>query len=867
MRWLFRLLVTDDDRRAIESDLAELYEWRRRQDGERAASRWLRRQQLAYPAHLLLDRLRAAFSKRVATMPDLWRDFTYSVRSLARTPALATTIILTVGVGLGATTGMLSVVRAVLLNPLPYADPGSLLWIYTDNPPYRFRFSVVDYRALEADHPAFSAVAAYQTTSVTLTEGDIAERVTSKAVTGSYFPLLRQTALLGRVFDQSDDARGDRTVVLTAAYWSRRFGNDGSVLGRTVNVDGVAHTIVGVLQATDGPLERDVALFTAARWPTPTRKGPFFTMVLGRLRPDVSPAAAVQMLRASSARLFPIWKSSYQDEKASWGLQDLKSRVLGEIGSTLLLVLGAVGCVLLIACANAVNLLVARALHRGRELAIRSALGASRGRLLQHLIVESGVLTAGAASVGLVVAVFALELVTTYGANYIPRLDEVRLSTPVLGSLAGLAVASGLLIFLGGLVPSVRSSRLGMDRAPRSGGRSATDGPAARRLRHALVAAEFALATPLIVAAVLVMASLGRLRDVDVGVDTARMLTAGASLPGARYPGVAERKAFWDRTLERVAALPGVDAVALADSRPPADSGNLNNFDLEDRPTPPGENQPICTWVAASPGFFRAVGLRLERGRLLDSHSSTDNVVVVDRAWADRFYPKQDILGRRFREGGCTTCPWTTVVGVVGTVKWTGLEAPDEGTVYSPFVDLPGGYLVLRTAGDPAALTATLRQAMRELDPGLALSSIATGDDLVATSLAAPRYLSVFVAIFAAAALLLSVVGIYGVMTYFVQQHTRDIGIRLALGGAPASVRRLVVVQGLRLVGVGVGVGVAAAFFTARFLTTVLFRVGPMELSSIVGVPVALMTIAAIACIAPSHRAANLDPAVILRES
>ena len=269
--------------------------------------------------------------------------------------------------------------------------------------------------------------------------------------------------------------------MLTHAYWTRRFGSDPAVLGRAVTVDGEPHTVVGVLEDVTGPLENTISLFTAERWPVPKRKGPFFTMALGRLRPDVSPAAALQPLRATNARLFPIWKSSYQDEKATWGLQDLKSRVVGDAGSTLLLVLGAVACVLLIACVNAVNLLVARSVERGREWAIRGALGASRGRLLRHLLVESAVLTAGAAAVAVVVAILSVNLVTAYGTGYIPRLAEVRLSAPVLGWLAVLAIGSGALIFAGGLMPAVRGSRARMDGALRSGGRSAprADGPTA----------------------------------------------------------------------------------------------------------------------------------------------------------------------------------------------------------------------------------------------------------------------------------------------------------------------------------------------------------------------------------------------------
>jgi len=865
--WLFSLIVRDADRRAIESDLAELFELKRRTDGDRAARRWLRRQRVLYPLHVIGDRLRAipAFGRRL--MSHLWRDLVYSARSLIRTPALTATIVLTVGVGLGATTGMLAVIRAVLINPLPYADAESIFWIYTDNAPYRFRFSVVDYRAFEQDHPAFSEIAAYQSSRVTVSEGGEADRVTAKSVTGSYFPLMRQRPLLGRLFEPKDDTGGDRIAVLTAPYWRRRFGGDPNVLGRTMTIDGGRYTIVGVLEPADGPLENGVAFFTAARWPEPKRKGPFFTMAIARLRPDVSETAALTTLKATNARLFPIWRSSYQDEKATWGLQDLKSRVVGDVGSTLVAALAAVACVLLIACANAVNLLIARALNRGRDLAIRGALGASRGRLIQHLLAESGVLTIGATLVGLAVAAGTVVLVTTYGTTFIPRLSEVRLSGAVLAWLGGLAIVSGLIIFAGGLVPALNSTRLRMDHVLRSSGRSTTDGPGARRLRHALVAAEFALATPLIVAAVLVLLSLQRLNHVEVGIDTARILTAGVSLPGGLYPDEDSRREFWQRTLTRLETLPGVERAALADSRPPDDAGQSNNFELEDRPTPPGQNQPICIWVGASPGFFKAVGLRLERGRLLDAQSLQNDEVVVDRAWVQRFFPGEEVVGRRMHQGGCTTCPWTTVVGVVGTVKFAGLDTPDRGTIYYPFVDLPATYVVLRTPGDPASLVSSLRQAMRELDPNLALTDIATGDEGVSDSLVAPRYLTVLIGMFGAAALILSVVGVYGVMAYFVQQRTRDIGIRLALGGEPAAMRRMVVKQGLRLVLGGIVVGVAAAFLTARLLTTLLFGVSATDPWTMTLVPIALMAVAMIACLVPARRAASLDPASILRES
>jgi putative ABC transport system permease protein len=863
VRWLLGLLVSDDDRRSIENDLAELYEHRRRQDGAAAADRWLRRQRFIYPWHLLTDRLRAVFPGR-ESMQHLWRDFVYSLRSLARVPALSATIVLTVGVGLGATTAMIGVVRAVLVSPLPYADPGSLVWIYTDHPPFWFPLSVVDYRALEADHPAFTTIAAYQTRSVTVSGIGQSERVTTRAVTGSYFPLLGMGPHLGRVFDPSDDIRHDQTAVLTYGYWQQRFGSDSSVVGRTMTIDGSSYAIVGVLKPAVGPLEQNIALFTSAYWPPPKRKGPFFLRVFGRLRPGISRAAALDSLHATNARLFPIWKSSYQDEKGTWGMQDLKARAVGTTGPPLLFVLAAVACVLLIACANAVNLLLARALNRSRELAIRGALGASRARLLQHLLAETATITAGALIMGLGVAVGAIALVTRYGGEYIPRIDEVRLGEAELGWLALLGVASGVLI---GLVPAIHSSRVRIGGALSAGGRSASDAPATRRLRRVLVAAEFALATPLIVAAVLVTASLDRLSRVDVGVDTSRVLTAGISLPSGRYAKGPDRQAFWNRALEALRALPGVESAAIADSRPPNESGNQNNFDLEDHPALPGQNQPVCTWVGVSPEFFKTVGLRLERGRLLDIHSQQDNVVVVDRAWGNRFFPGEEVLGRRFKEGGCTSCEWTTVVGVVGNVKWAGLDAHEEGTVYAPMEGAEAAFLIARTSVRPESVSGGLRQMVSSIDPELALSDVVTGDDLVAGALSQPRYLSVLVGMFALTALVLSVVGVYGVMAYFVQQHARDIGIRLALGGDPTRVRRMVVVQGLQFVAVGVAAGVITAFFTSRLLTTLLFGISPTDLRTIFAVPTALVLVALVACLVPASRAARLDPAQILRES
>jgi putative ABC transport system permease protein len=868
MRWLLRRLLEETDRVAVESELDELHEVRRRASGEAAAGRWRRRETRTLVRRLAAERFSSDRQPREPIMKHLWRDVRFGLRSIVRERTVTATIVLTLGLGVGASAAMIGILHAVVVNPLPYDEPDSLVWIYTDNPPLWFRFSVVDYRALEADHATFAAVAGYETRRVTMAGADsAAERVTAKAVTGSYFPLMRQTPHLGRLFDPADDQRGDATTVLTHAFWQRRFGGDPAVLGRVVTIDGTPVTVVGVLQPTDGPLERDVALFTVARWAPPTRKGPFFVMALGRLRPDVSRDVVVQALRATNARLFPIWRSSYQDERATWGIQDLKARAIGDVGTTLTLVLAAVGCVLLIACANAMNLLLARAVGRSREMAIRGALGASGGRLLLQVMVEAALLSSLAAIVAVAVAGGALTLVARYGADYIPRVGEIHLSGAALQALVLLAAASAMLI---GVVPALHASRVRINRALGSGGRSTTDAPRARRLRRGLVAGEFALATPLLVAAVLVMGSLDRLSRVDVGIDVDHLLTASISLPERRYESAEARRLFWERTLQTLQTLPGVRAAAIADSRPPQEANNINNFNLEDHPTPPGGNQPVCPWVSASPAFFKTLGLTLERGRLFtpsDLVNGAPPVIVVDRAWANRFFPGEEVLNRRLQSGGCTTCPWTTVIGVVSTAKFSGLDAADPGTVYSPFVNAASGFVTLSAAADPALLMEPMRRVIRDLDPELAVSSVATGTDLFDAALAAPRYLTVLVALLAIAAALLSVVGIWGVMSHFVQHHRRDLGIRLALGGDPASLRRLVIGQGVWLVARGIAVGSIAALALAPWLRSLLYEIGRLDIAAQVGVPAALVAIAAAACLAPARLAARVDPAGMLRES
>jgi len=807
---------------------------------------------------------------------DLRQDLRIGLRGLLRAPMMTMTIVATVGLGIGATTVIFSAVHAALLRPLPYADPERLVRIYTDAPPNKFRFSVADYLALQAQQTHFEQIAGYTDRPRAFSDGTVAERVRGRDVSWTYFALLGVKPAVGRDFTELDGRPGSPpAVIVSYGFWQRRLGGRPDVIGKPLRLDGSDHALAGILPRMVGPLEQGQELFVAAQWATPPRKGPFFITVLGRLRNGSERSAAAGELRAINRRIFPLWQVSYQDQKASWALMDLRTHLVGDVRTVAGLALAAVGLVLLIACANASNLLIARVTSRRRELAVRTALGASRGRVIRHLLAESSLLATGAAAVGIALASAGIGLLRSVGADYFPRTQEITLDGPVLWLLAASTAAGGLLF---GLVPAVHGTGGPVDESLRSFGRSSTGSIAVRRLRRLLVAGQFAIATPLLVVAGLLLASLNELGRVDLGFDIRNLLSGTILLPAAQYPDAGRVAAFWDEIQRRVEALPGVSGVTFADGRPPNEVNNFNNFDLEDSPTPPGQSQPVTPWVSVTPEYFRLLGLTLVQGRLFDEHDGLGpdvEVVVVDRAWAKRFFPNGGAIGRRFKEGGCTRCPWTTVVGVVSEVKYAGLDKPDQGTVYSPMAGRGARpseqatsrfrYLVLRTAIDPLTVLPTVRQVVRELDPSLPFSSVATEEELVARSLQRPRSLSILVGGFATVALLLSIVGVYGVMAHYVQQHSKDIGIRLALGGSPADVLRLVVGQGMRIVSSGVGVGLLTALILTRLMSSLLFGIGAADAFTFVAVTILLLAVALVACSVPARRAIAVQPAAVLR--
>jgi putative ABC transport system permease protein len=800
------------------------------------------------------------------------QDVRICLRNLLRVPLLTATVVFTVGLGIGATTVIFSAVNAALLRPLPYADPDRLVRIYTDAPPNKFPFSVADYLALQAQQTRFEQVAGYQNRPMAFTDGTIAERVQGRNVSWTYFSLLGIRPAIGRDFTEADGRPGNPPAVMVSdGFWRRRLGGRADAVGKPIRLNGSDYTVAGVLPRDAGPLEQNQEFFTAAQWDTPPRKGPFFIVALGRLKDGSRRASAAEELRAINRRIFPLWRVSYQDEKATWSMMPLKTHVTGDVTAIAGLALAAVALVWLIACTNASNLLIARITSRRRELAVRAALGASRARVVRHLLVESALLALGAALVGIVIAWTGTELLKNVGAAYFPRTQEITFDGRVLG-LLGTVTAASALVF--GLIPALHGTGGPVDESLRSMGRSATASAGVRRLRRVLVGSQFAIATPLLIVAGLLIASLNGLKRVDLGFDSRNIVSGGLQLPAARYRGPQQVAGFWDELQRRVEKLPGVTNVAFADGRPPNDINNFNNFDLEDAPTPSGQSQPVTPWVAVSPEYFRLLGLSLLQGRLLDARDglpSQVEAIVVDRAWAARFFPSTGAVGRRLKEGGCTTCPWTTVVGVVSEVKYVGLDKPDQGTVYTAMATIGAEaperfrYVIVKTAGDPLALASAVRQQVRELDPTLPFSDVATIDDLVERSLQRPRSLSILVGVIAAVALVLSIVGIYGVMAYYVQQQAKEISIRMALGGSPVDVLRLVVGQGMSVVAGGLAVGLVTAVAVTRLMASLLFAVAATDAFTFSAATILLLLVALVACLLPARRAISVQPAAVLR--
>lgn len=793
----------------------------------------------------------------------VWQDIRYALRGLIKARAFTIAVLVTMAIAIGANTTIFSVVNGILLKPLPYPDADQLVRIFEQNSPTnRWALSVADFHGIEEHQQSLAAFGALAADGVTLTGGEQPERIQVGWMTADLLTTLGIQPARGRAFRAGEDRPGAPLVVIVGhAFSDRYFGVDTDALGQTLTLDGNRYTVVGVLPRGVRSLAgTEAELWPIFQLPSPTRRGPFFLRGIGRIRPGHSLDEARRDLAHVSEVIFPLWADGFQDREAHLTPVPLRDVVVGDVGGALMLLLGAAGLVLLIAIANVANLTLARATGREREMALRTSLGATRSRLARQLMVESVILAIIGGALGAVVAMLALDTLLSLSPR-LPRLDEVGLDGRALGFTAVITTASGIVF---GMAPIFHAWSPNLAVALHAGGRAGSEGRRWHAVRGALVTAEFALALPLLVGAALLLTSLVQMQRVDPGFDPGNLFTARVSLPDAHYPDGAAVLRFWEQALPKITELPGIESAALTSSLPPDNPGITNNFDLLDRPVAPGSRQPVVPWMTVSSAYYRTMGIPLLQGRFPDATDSANDppVVAVSKRWAELFYPGEDVLGRQMYSGGCTSCTPTTVVGVVGDVKYTGLAGDDPGAVYMPYAQWSrqGVNLMVRTRGSSGAAMADVQRQLLALDPELPLANIETMTDRMWTAVGQPRYWAALAGVFAVVGVLLAAVGIYGVLSYMVNRRTRDIGVRMALGANAVSVWRMVVGRGMVQAVVGTGIGLIATVLLTRGLGSLLFQVSPTNPAILVATSVVLLVIALLACFTPARRATRVDP-------
>jgi putative ABC transport system permease protein len=812
-------------------------------------------------------------------MRALMQDVRYGLRMLAKSPGFTAVAIVTLALGIGANTAMFSVVNAVLLRPLPFPGPDRLVTIwgtYSRLNESKRALSYADVRDLQRMNSAFENVAAYDESSVTMISDGEAVHVPAARVNANLFTLLRMAPALGRNFSPDDDLPGKYVTILSHSLWQSQFHGDPGVIGQTVSIEGRGHTIIGVMpRGFEFPLDNDpprlwrtysaMATPVNGEKPETEERGAHFLAAIARLKPGVTVEQGNQdavLVGQRLAKEFPDTNKYL----GLWALPALKALV-GDVQEQLLILLGAVGLVLLIGCANVANLLLARATGRQREMAIRAAMGASRGRILRQLLIESGLLAIAGGACGLAVAMWGTEIVGGLAADHIPRLAGAGLGWRVLLFTLGASVLTGIVF---GLAPALQLSGLELTETLKESGRGAGTSARQNRARDLLVGAEMMLAVILLTGAGLLLKSLSKMENVNPGFQPHGVMTFAVDIPDTRYTKPEMIQTFFRQLFQRVRAIPGVESASGTVPLPLSDDVIRTSYEIEGRSSQEMDS-PHVHFRAIGLDYFRTMGIPLIDGRDFNTGDTSGKVqvVIVNQKLVEDSFPGENPLGKHIKPGVSAgeVAPWREIVGVVGDVKHQALNRADTPECYVPedqigFDSMSG---VVRTALPPSALIPAIREQVKALDPDVPIYGIKSMDDYVSESVALPRLDSTLLGIFAALALSLALVGIYGVISYGVAQRTNEIGIRMALGAQSADVLRLILGHGLGIALAGVALGTVGGLGTARLLSKLLFGVSSADPLTFATVAVALIACALAACYIPARRAAKVDPMIALR--
>ena len=810
-------------------------------------------------------------------MDNLLQDVRYGARRLARSPGFTLIAVLTLALGIGANSAIFSVVNAVLLRSLPYAEPDRLVRLFNvRDESDQFPVAPPNYFDFREQRQLFSGVAAYdQRSNFTLTGVGEPQRVTGAEISAELFDVLGVRPVLGRGLrpGENEPGAGD-VVVLSHGAWQQYFGGDPGVIGRTISLDGATRTVVGVMPAGfDFPEEARLwtPLVYDGGFRDDSNRGSHYLSVVARLQPDVTTERAAEEMETLGDRIATEYGGPATNSSATaMGFQEV---LVGDIRPALLVLLGAVGLVLLIACANVANLMLARAATREGELAVRAALGAGRRRLLRQLLTESVLLALLGGAAGLLIAFWGTAALVGLRPEGIPRIEDVTVDPTVIAFTAGLSLLTGLVF---GLVPAIQLARADLTASLREGARGALSGRRGNRVRAGLVVAEMAVAVILLAGAGLLIRSFQNLTEVDPGFRPEGVVATRLSLPPSSYADDARAVQLFDGLLERLRALPGVTSAGAVSILPMAGGDAALGIYRTDRPTPTaGVDMPIAKLRVASPDYFGTLGIPLLRGRdfAAGDRAGASRVVVLTEQAAERIFPGEEAIGKQvsltFTVANETDAYTGEVVGIVGSVRQTGLDDELEPEAYVAMAQVAprGMEVTVRTSGDPAALAGGVRDAVRELDPELPVSEIRTVAQVVSESVSQPRFYMLLLTVFASVALVLAAVGIFGVISYTVAQRTREIGVRMALGAEPGQILRMTVGRALLLGGGGVVLGLVAALGGTRLLAGFgfLFQVGSTDPLTYASVAAILLGVAALASYLPARRATRVDPMAALR--